>query len=351
MKKIQMVSIIFILLIYVSIFAENYSLNFDGDGDYVQIDSIFSFNNASGVSIGFWIKTDWFTTQIREYLFDITYSTGTSPTRYVLTMGNETDNDYLRFQVEGNTIGNGWVEANTSTYSNDWNFVTAVVNSDSIKLYLNSSLVASDSYSLSGNFNMPSGSNNLNIAAPGSAVSMFTQGIYDNFTFWTRDLNQNEIVSLMNGLLPSDDDLIIKYNFNEGSGSTLNDISSQGYDGTIYGATWSTDVPISEITTDFSANPTFGYFPSLEVNFTDESVGFLTNWFWDFQNDGTYDSFIQNPTFTYTNVGVYDVKLKVSNEAYVDSLIKNDYITVEYVPPAPPTNVEINISGNDAIIS
>ncbi|MCK4312151.1 MAG: PKD domain-containing protein [Candidatus Cloacimonetes bacterium] len=106
-----------------------------------------------------------------------------------------------------------------------------------------------------------------------------------------------------------------------------------------------------ELSANFNANPILGYYPSLEVNFTDLSIGNITNWNWDFQNDGTYDSFEQNTTFTYTDAGIYDVKLKISSNTKIDSLIKYNYITVEYVPPAPPTNVQINISGDDAIIS
>jgi len=104
-------------------------------------------------------------------------------------------------------------------------------------------------------------------------------------------------------------------------------------------------------TADFSATPTFGYYPSLDVYYTDQSSGIITNWSWDFQNDGIYDSFIQNPIFTYTDVGIYDVKLKISNETQADSLIKNNYITVEYVPPAPPTDVQIDIVGDNIMLS
>lgn len=101
---------------------------------------------------------------------------------------------------------------------------------------------------------------------------------------------------------------------------------------------------------DFSAIPILGYSP-LVIDFIDASGAISENWFWDFQNDGIYDSFEQNPTFTYTEAGIYDVKLKISNATQVDSLIKFNYITVEYVPPAPPTNIDVNISGDDAIIS
>jgi len=105
------------------------------------------------------------------------------------------------------------------------------------------------------------------------------------------------------------------------------------------------------IEADFTANPTNGYHPAFEVDFTDVSIGNITSWNWDFQNDGIDDSFEPNPSFIYTDAGIYDVKLEISDGTNVDSLIREDYITVLYPPPASPTNVQINISGNDAIVS
>ena len=101
---------------------------------------------------------------------------------------------------------------------------------------------------------------------------------------------------------------------------------------------------------EFSANHLFIHLND-EVSFTDESSNLITNFSWDFQNDGTYDSFEQNPTFTYTEAGTYDVKLKISNATHVDSLIKQDYITVTYCPPVPPDNVEVNVVYPDVNIS
>lgn len=107
----------------------------------------------------------------------------------------------------------------------------------------------------------------------------------------------------------------------------------------------------NDLITLFIADSTSGYYPAFEVEFSDSSSGFPTNWFWDFQNDGLYDSFEQNPTFTYIEPGIYDVKLKIYNETQVDSLIKYDYITVELVPPAAPENVQIEINGNDILLN
>lgn len=77
----------------------------------------------------------------------------------------------------------------------------------------------------------------------------------------------------------------------------------------------------------FSASPTQGPLP-LNVSFTDQSTGEPSEWKWDFENDGVYDAFVQNPYFQYTEAGTYSVKLWVSNEWETDSIVYIDYITV-----------------------
>ena len=103
---------------------------------------------------------------------------------------------------------------------------------------------------------------------------------------------------------------------------------------------------------NFTADITYGLVP-LTVQFSDSSVVdyMIETYMWDFQNDGIYDSFLRNPTFTYNEVGSYDVKLKVSNETQADSVLKQDFITVYCNQPAAPQNVDIEISGEDAFIS
>jgi hypothetical protein len=75
----------------------------------------------------------------------------------------------------------------------------------------------------------------------------------------------------------------------------------------------------------FEAAPTAGPVP-LTVQFTDLSTGNVMLYEWDFQNDGVYDFFIQNPEFTYNEPGIYSVKLRISDGISTDSLVREDYI-------------------------
>ncbi|WP_011308636.1 PKD domain-containing protein [Methanosarcina barkeri] len=86
---------------------------------------------------------------------------------------------------------------------------------------------------------------------------------------------------------------------------------------------------------DFTATPTSGNAP-LTVNFTDASIGNISSYSWDFNNDGTVDSTEQNPSYTYDKVGTYTVNLTVSNADGNDSEVKTEYIKVSSQSSAKP---------------
>ena len=107
---------------------------------------------------------------------------------------------------------------------------------------------------------------------------------------------------------------------------------------------------IIELAADFDISATTSYIGD-DIHFTDTSIGNPTTWEWDFENNGIYDSFEQNPTHNYNSAGTYSVKLKVTRDTQEDFLIKDNLITVEYIPPAEPQNVQVNIVYPHAIIS
>jgi len=107
---------------------------------------------------------------------------------------------------------------------------------------------------------------------------------------------------------------------------------------------------ISFYNPQFSVQENIDYLP-FEVSFTDESNGEPTDWQWDFQDDGIYDSFQQHPTFIYDTPGIYDVKLKIRSPVFEDSIIKHNLITVfDTIPPLKPTGIEIAVYGNDVVL-
>lgn len=76
----------------------------------------------------------------------------------------------------------------------------------------------------------------------------------------------------------------------------------------------------------FHANQTNGPAP-LTVQFTDDSSGFPIAWYWEFGDGGTSKE--QNPVYTYSNPGTYDVTLRVSDDdACVDEITEEGSVTV-----------------------
>ncbi|MCF7912768.1 MAG: DUF1565 domain-containing protein [Candidatus Cloacimonetes bacterium] len=85
-----------------------------------------------------------------------------------------------------------------------------------------------------------------------------------------------------------------------------------------------------ELYARFTANERQGCAP-LEVQLTDLSTGEATEWFWDFNNDGVTDSFVQNPIAIYDEMSVYSIRLEVYNDITGETSItlKEDYIYIE----------------------
>jgi PKD repeat protein len=84
------------------------------------------------------------------------------------------------------------------------------------------------------------------------------------------------------------------------------------------------------IQSDFNANILKGDAP-LTIEFNDQSTAketAITTWKWDFNGDGIFDAFEQNPSHTYTTPGLHSVSLYVSDGLFDDILTKHQYIWI-----------------------
>jgi|GEM_PF-520928 len=69
----------------------------------------------------------------------------------------------------------------------------------------------------------------------------------------------------------------------------------------------------------------------LTVNFSDESFVYLapiSSYSWDFDGDGVTDSHDPNPSYTYTEPGIYSVSLTISDGSNSASITETDFISV-----------------------
>jgi len=86
--------------------------------------------------------------------------------------------------------------------------------------------------------------------------------------------------------------------------------------------------PAESPNAQFTASPRDGPAP-LNVQFTDQSIGTISSRSWDFTNDGTVDSTLVNPVYSYTSPGNYTVNLTVRGPGGSDTEIKTGYILVK----------------------
>jgi len=106
------------------------------------------------------------------------------------------------------------------------------------------------------------------------------------------------------------------------------------------------DAPVA----NFTAAPTSGPSP-LSVSFSDQSTGVVTSWSWDFDNNGSVDSTVQNPTRMYVAAGSFTVTLTVNGPGGSDSITRASYIVVTEVAADAdndglPDNWEVVYFGN-----
>jgi uncharacterized delta-60 repeat protein len=75
-----------------------------------------------------------------------------------------------------------------------------------------------------------------------------------------------------------------------------------------------------------------------QVQFTDMSFSTdstVLTWNWAFPGGNPSASTLENPAVTYANDGVYDVRLIVYDGIYIDTLLRQNYISVESIPVQP----------------
>ena len=90
-------------------------------------------------------------------------------------------------------------------------------------------------------------------------------------------------------------------------------------------------VLMEPVVSDFTPGVTEGEAP-LTVTFTDASMN-AVSWSWDFDSDGSVDSYVQNPEYTYNEPGTYTVSLTAANDLDTGDTI-TDIINVYGVPVA-----------------
>ena len=164
------------------------------------------------------------------------------------------------------------------------------------------------------------------------------KGLVDNFSIWNKVLTQSEIQQYMYSPPTGNEAGLVGYwNFNEGSGNTVTDLSGNGNNGTISGATWSTDAPaqyVNNCTATDDIIVTVNPLPTIDLGAdttlicagTSETLDAGTGFASYLWSDGS-----TNQTLSATTAGTYTVVGTDANGCTASDSMVLDILTVDII--------------------
>ena len=249
-KKILPFYILF--LFSADIFADNLSLDFDGSNDVVNFGDMNEFNSKPEVSVSFWFMRQVDKPNNSNHgVSNILFSHGSDPYNDNIEIG--TDGANVEIYVDCANSDQYASSYNAGIQNNIWYHLAFTYNKNDPdgnegRLYINGSYAQSWNH-WGGNLDQ---ANNSPVSI-GDTYHIETpfDGYMDELIIWNIAISPLAINEIYNGHNPLDNNANYNesssvagyWNFNEGNGSTLSDLSGNGNNGTIYGATWSDDVP------------------------------------------------------------------------------------------------------------
>ncbi len=212
--------------------ATDYTLDFDGTNDYVSIPSD-PFSNNNTFTIQAWLKPEVVGDGAYHGFLGMQLS-GRKPSLWVSTGGDLHYDSY-----KGNVRFSGIISDGSNKFftAGEWVHVGWTNNGSNYKFYKNGNLVATET--------APDTFNALNnIGYQIGKVDNYFKGQINEVAIWNVALSTADVTALYNsgnglkasadsGNYDNSDDLIGYWKFNEGTGSTLTDSTSNSNNGTL----------------------------------------------------------------------------------------------------------------------
>jgi len=217
----------------------NYSLDFDGLNGFVEIQDHPTLDtDQSDFTIFAWVKLREFS---EEGIFDHLDIQNVACGRLNFRINAD---GTLRLSVKDDNCNNFYASTNYIFSDTNWHHVAVTFdyNSENVVFMIDGSI---ESHIVGAN-GLVSGinpGNNLILGAYGSVY--YSNSIISGVAFWNTVLTEQEIQQYMDCPPTGNESGLVGYwNFEEGTGTTSGDLSSNANDGTLIGGvTWSTDVP------------------------------------------------------------------------------------------------------------
>ena len=211
MKKIILPFCI-LFLFSADIFADNYSLSFDGENDYIEVNHNASLE-LSDLSVTFWVKTPNTASGIKSLIAKENFNNNDINGEWWIYL-NHMQNDKINFYVIENNAQGGALH-NTLVNDDTWHFVSVTRNG-----FTGEQIILID------------GQNAVSVTGPSGLlsepVSLYFgggnnynfDGLLDDISIWNTVLTQEEIQSYMSTPPTGTESGLVGYwNFNENTGS------------------------------------------------------------------------------------------------------------------------------------
>ena len=205
-----------------------YKLSFDGTGDYVEVSDSASLNPGTGnFTVGAWIKSSEATTRC------ILAKRGTGEANTPI-YGLWIISDELEMNVRD--TANTLVTCHGTITVNDgvWHHIVGVRTGNSIEIFVDAVSDGTASGTIS---NVNPANNPLLVGRHSSNNAQDFNGNIDEARIYNRALSPAEIQQCYQGSPPANG-RVLDLPMSEGSGNTVYDGSGEGNDGTIVGASW-----------------------------------------------------------------------------------------------------------------
>ena len=236
----------------------NFSLSFDGTDDNVLVNHSVSFESMEYLTISFDIKFDAYPSNyvsgggvnLAGYRILEKWNNSNSSRSFEINIHNEgtlsSDQSNIPAQISACVNAGCWNAMPLDLLQlNEFNRIDLVFDGDSLYSYLHGDFIQAIDIP---NFEFVTYENNpISIAkslASGHSESRDFLGELDNFSIWEIPLTPEQVELFSNCPITGQEDGLVAYwNFNEGSGDTVYDLSGNNNHGLINGALFSEDVP------------------------------------------------------------------------------------------------------------
>lgn len=202
----------------------NYSLSFNGTNDLVVVPNRPLLELTDG-TLELWFKPDWAPGSIAYDPVLIANRQGAVLTRYSLQVDRNLAGVALANGSSVSTVAHAFTRG-------EWVHLALVESGPTAQVYVNGQSIGSTSNGFGTIIGLP-----LQLGSDGTGE--FFRGQMDEVRIWSIARSATEIrYSLSRALAGDEPGLVAYWRLNEGMGTTAADATTNGFDGTLYGPTW-----------------------------------------------------------------------------------------------------------------